>query len=62
MELWEEMKGADGLISMQTQRNGEIMVFMQEFKDGRVSRPVVCTGITEADAISGAWLKWKEGA
>jgi hypothetical protein len=64
-ELWEEMKAwarkqphaYDGEIaSIQAEMEGTLCILWTE-----LTTPIYYRAETEADAISGAWLKWKEG-
>ncbi len=56
MELWEEMKAAG--ISIELSYHDKWGIICRFVSD----RPTIYTsgGKTEADAISGAWLEWKE--
>lgn len=59
MELWEEMKGAGYNLELSFHNKwGIICRFVTKHPDNTVC--FTAGGETEADAISGAWLKWKE--
>ncbi len=63
MELWEEMKAAGVMLTLQYHKNSGIgcrlsLTNEEAFFD-RASMSSYAE--TEADAISGAWLKWKRG-
>ena len=62
MELWEEMKAAGVMLTLQYHKNSGIgcrlsLTNEEAFFD-RASMSSYAE--TEADAISGAWLEWKE--
>ena len=58
MELWEEMKGA-GYVALTTLGSGfPIYCHLHEDSTGIIYD---LEAKTEADAISGDWLQWKEG-
>lgn len=66
MELWEEMKAnikdsSIGLLSLKIATTSILIVC--EMFESHINNPSVLArhqAETEADAISGAWLKWKE--
>ena len=55
MELWEEMKGAGATLTLECEETWVQVIAV--FGNHPTARGAA---ETEADAISGAWLKWKE--
>jgi hypothetical protein len=56
MELWEEMKGAGLFIVLCNPEKGDILCSVQDTHGEEYYHE----GETEADAISGCFLKWKK--
>lgn len=59
MTLWEEMKGEALMLALDYAKSSKIKCIF--FEDSSVDVYYHENCETEADAISGAWLKWKQG-
>lgn len=57
MELWEEMKAAVLFVVLCNPEKGDILCSVQDTH----GEEYYAEAETESDAISGAWIRWKEG-